>query len=415
MRKLFLFFTCLLFVFAADVFAITDEEIFRIFQFSFVNPGARAGAMGGAFVGLADDATAAEANPAGLTILTKPEVSVEYRHTKFDSDRLNVFNSLPGLASQSKNTIEDLDQPSFLAFVYPFGRSTVAFSRQEVTRTKGQVDEDYFINLGPPFGITEFNTTGSIDEKIVNYNFSLGAKLSDHFSVGATGRYSRIDFKADVANGIGPVVFSQTNTDDTDNAFAWNAGALYSGSHFSAGVVYKKNPKFEVQGVETDAIQSPVLHPGPFTNVLKVPDTFGLGISVKPNDNITVVSDLVRVEYSDLLEGLLVGRNILTLGLQPGDVPFDIADAWEFHIGSEFVVFAGKVPVALRVGYYRQGPGNLFVDAGIGFDTIFPKGEYQNHFTMGNGFVFGPHFQVDWALDLANLSDSFILSSVVRF
>jgi long-subunit fatty acid transport protein len=412
MRKLFLLFVCFLFVFAADVFAITDEEIFRIFQFSFVNPGARAGAMGGAFVGLADDATAAEANPAGLTILTKPEVSIEYRHTKFDADRLNVFNFLPGIASQSSNTIEDLDQPSFLAFVYPFGRTTFAFSRQEVTRTKGGVNEDYAIDLGPPFGPTPFSTIGSIDEKIVNYNFSFGAKLSDHFSLGATGRYSRIDFKADVANSIGSVVFSQTNTDDTDNAFAWNIGALYSGSHFSAGAVYKRNPRFELQGVESGLFS---LQPGPFTNVLKVPDTFGMGISVKPNDNITVVTDLVRVEYSDLLEDLIVGKNVLTFGLQTGDIPFQIDDAWEFHIGSEFVVFAGKVPVALRVGYYRQGPGNLFVDAGIGFDQVFPKQEYQNHFTMGNGFVFGPHFQVDWALDLANLSDSFILSSVVRF
>src|SRR5262245_26377456 len=113
MRKLFLLFICCLFVFSADLFAITDEEVFRIFQFSFVNPGARAGALGGAFIGLADDATAAEANPAGLTILTKPEVSVEYRHTKFDSTRLNVFNSLPGISSQSSNTLEDLDQASF--------------------------------------------------------------------------------------------------------------------------------------------------------------------------------------------------------------------------------------------------------------------------------------------------------------
>src|SRR5262245_30937906 len=129
MKKLFLVFACLLFIFASDVFAITDEEIYRIFQFSFVNPGARAGALGGAFVGLADDATAAEANPAGLTILTKPEVSVEYRHVKFDADRLNAFNSVPSLTSLSDNTIEDQDQVSFLAGVYPFGRVTVAFSR----------------------------------------------------------------------------------------------------------------------------------------------------------------------------------------------------------------------------------------------------------------------------------------------
>ena len=79
---------------ASSAFAITDEEIFRSFEFSFINPGARSGAMGGAFIALADDATAAEANPAGLTILTKPEVSFEYRHTETDADELNSFGCI---------------------------------------------------------------------------------------------------------------------------------------------------------------------------------------------------------------------------------------------------------------------------------------------------------------------------------
>ena len=47
-------------------------------QLSFSNPGARSLGFGGAFVALADDATAAFANPAGLAQLTKPELSVEY-------------------------------------------------------------------------------------------------------------------------------------------------------------------------------------------------------------------------------------------------------------------------------------------------------------------------------------------------
>src|SRR5205809_6380012 len=53
-------------------------------QFSSSPPGARSMGMGSTFVGLADDATAAEANPAGLVILKKPEVSVHFRHPRFD-------------------------------------------------------------------------------------------------------------------------------------------------------------------------------------------------------------------------------------------------------------------------------------------------------------------------------------------
>ena len=55
------------------------------FNFRFNNPGARANAMGGAFIALADDATAAYTNPAGLTILTKPEISIEYKTMEYEN------------------------------------------------------------------------------------------------------------------------------------------------------------------------------------------------------------------------------------------------------------------------------------------------------------------------------------------
>ncbi len=48
-------------------------------EISFSNPGARSLGFGGAFVALADDATAAFANPAGLVQLLEPEVSIEGR------------------------------------------------------------------------------------------------------------------------------------------------------------------------------------------------------------------------------------------------------------------------------------------------------------------------------------------------
>src|SRR5262245_63947405 len=74
----------------SDVFAITDEEIFRAFSLNLSTPGARARAMGGAFIGRADDATAAVTNPAGLSILVKPEVSLEYRYQNPQTFQTNV-------------------------------------------------------------------------------------------------------------------------------------------------------------------------------------------------------------------------------------------------------------------------------------------------------------------------------------
>ncbi|MBK6729134.1 MAG: hypothetical protein IPG63_18400 [Xanthomonadales bacterium] len=61
---------------ASSAFAVTDEEGNASLQFNFSAPGARSLAMGGAFIGLADDATAAFSNPARLVQLASPEVSM---------------------------------------------------------------------------------------------------------------------------------------------------------------------------------------------------------------------------------------------------------------------------------------------------------------------------------------------------
>ena len=55
-----------------DALPITDEEIFREFAFNFAGSGARSLGMGGAFVGVADDLTAAQANPAGMATFSAP-------------------------------------------------------------------------------------------------------------------------------------------------------------------------------------------------------------------------------------------------------------------------------------------------------------------------------------------------------
>ena len=70
---------------AGSAFAITDNEANASIPFSFASPGARALGMGGAFLGLSDDASAAYSNPAGLTQLASPEIAAEFRSTSTDT------------------------------------------------------------------------------------------------------------------------------------------------------------------------------------------------------------------------------------------------------------------------------------------------------------------------------------------
>src|SRR5881296_3042334 len=76
-------------------YSLTDEEVFRDFRFNMINPGARSLALGGAFISLSDDATAAQANPAGLSYLLKQEYFVELRGVDNGSRVSNVQESLP--------------------------------------------------------------------------------------------------------------------------------------------------------------------------------------------------------------------------------------------------------------------------------------------------------------------------------
>src|SRR5258707_7958905 len=74
--------------------AQTDEEYFQTFPLNFSNPGARAQAMGGAFIAIADDASAAVTNPAGLANLTKQQAYFEYKGFNAPVAKLNTFGSL---------------------------------------------------------------------------------------------------------------------------------------------------------------------------------------------------------------------------------------------------------------------------------------------------------------------------------
>ena len=80
-----------------------------------VGSGARAIGMGGAFIGIADDATAASWNPAGLIQLDKPELSIvgdyNYRKEEFSS------SSRPEIDNTGK--IDDIEL-NYFSVAYPF-------------------------------------------------------------------------------------------------------------------------------------------------------------------------------------------------------------------------------------------------------------------------------------------------------
>src|SRR5213075_2927882 len=121
MRKLFILIALIT---VPAVAQNTDIESLSGLQFNFGNPGARSLGMGGAFIGLADDASAAEANPAGLTILRKPEFSIEGRNY-LEQQIMTTTGVYPDLTRTAFTHYSDRVEPTFASIVYPLPKNFV--------------------------------------------------------------------------------------------------------------------------------------------------------------------------------------------------------------------------------------------------------------------------------------------------
>src|SRR2546426_2311587 len=114
------------------VWAQTNEEAFEQFQWQIAKPGAKATAMGGAFLASADEVSAAIANPAGLISVGRPRASVEFASFDLRIDRLGAVDSLlTGAMRSSGATINGLP---FAGVVIPLpgNRVTIAVARHEL-------------------------------------------------------------------------------------------------------------------------------------------------------------------------------------------------------------------------------------------------------------------------------------------
>ena len=167
---------------------LVDSETFSGFQFNFNNPGARALGMGGAFVAVADDATAVIANPAGLVILQRPELSAEVKFTKF-TNTFSAFSNTPadapGMNYRSKDFDDSVVTPSFFSFVYPTERLVVAaFIREQINYKSSFETNGVFVQdpsgvgcVGQPAGVCRLGPTKS-ELEITSLNFGLGVGLN---------------------------------------------------------------------------------------------------------------------------------------------------------------------------------------------------------------------------------------------
>jgi long-subunit fatty acid transport protein len=437
---------------SAPAHAITNIEANAGPQFNFVNPGARSLAMGGAFLGLADDSTAAYSNPAGLGQLSRKEWSVEARHSRIEthsarSGRLEGpptgigLDTVSGIKTQE--TTATIDNLSFLAFALPLEHGTIAAYRHELANF-----EAHFTSLGPfaqtlddapiPLTTRVSPAINDVDLRIVTYGLAGSWRVNSRWMLGASLNHYRLDFDtltnrysfdADGNGVVSPLerltvldlsdaalsIVATQRGDDSD--VAMNLGVLWQpDDHWSVGAVYRQGPEFDYD------FAVPV-HPTEIfggQSEFVVPDSWGVGVAYTPSDRWRVGLDLMRVEYSDHsrhVEGQGRDREIHYLGLD---------DLTEVRVGAEYTNGEARHPYSIRFGAWREPAHQMAFDGelvplsgnpdGVELDNnsrkaVFIPGEDATHVTAGYGIVFDK-FQLDAALDVSHRARIFSLSMV---
>ncbi|MDR3388027.1 MAG: outer membrane protein transport protein [Rudaea sp.] len=428
---------------SATAFAITDTETNASIPFNLASPGARSMGMGGAFLGLADDATAAYTNPAGLTQLVTPEISVEARHTEYSLPYVNGGSASVSPFNGSGLNVSDADSSknnlSFLSVVYPYGRWSFAAYRDEVVNFNTDFASVLTGEVVPTVG-TAFPIAAHANLKIVDYGLSAAWKASDNLSLGAGLSY--YDFNIDTAinrYGYTPaftstsVALNSQNQFGSDNDVGVNLGARFVLSEqWSAGLIYRRGPKFSYEATSATLADVVANSDGTFTptaapaNIVadlknvsfKVPDEYGAGLSWHPTDALVVNFDADYIEYSQLTRGIqsLFGNGAATVS------SLSIPNGTELHLGGEYTFTQMTHPFSLRAGVWHdprhsvEFTGDPGTEIGaVALATLFSGGQgSQNHGAIGLGWAFAK-FQIDAAADFSNVTDTYSISAVYHF
>ncbi len=414
--------------------ALRAQAGFNTFQFSFSNPGARSMGFGGAFVALADDATAAFANPAGLVQIIDPEVSVEGRSWSYSTPytvggRLDGEPSGFGLDTASGLRVgesgRDVSGLSFVSLVYPYDRWSFAFYRHVLSSFEfaGDTQGLFAVPFAPDTGFRRENDRRiATDYDIVGHGLTAAWRATDEFSVGVGWVYFDVALTGTerfyTFDDLGRFFernsyLPQRNTqnilfalDDTD--WKLTAGFLWSPSpQWRVGGAYRGGPDAEDFRVEIRSGPSnPDLPPGtPITQLsspLSFPDTYSLGLAFRdPGDRLTVSFEWDRVEYSTIVESVTF----------PIEAVVDDAD--ELHLGAEYVLLEKRPVIAIRGGVWLDPDHRLRFEAPEpALDrALFRRGSDELHWSGGLGFVFR-RFQLDIGLDLSELVNTVSLSTI---
>lgn len=295
-------------------------------NFNFIGSGARARGMGGAFIGVADDATAISWNPAGLATLERPEASVVGLYS-MDKYTAKATYSSALLAATSFEEEFDQSHPSFnfASAAVPL----VVAERNVVFAAAYQRLIDFYYEEEDDSTVWE--ERGGVDA----ISPGVGVQVTPQVSLGVSANIwtGHFDYKyTDKLN-------SANNLEEKD----WYS---YSGLNFNIGLMgqFEKAKIGAVLKTPLTLKEKYTLAGTDYTDKWKFPMIFGFGASFMPNENLTLAADYEIRRFS---------QTKLYDDVSGTEIEYDdvYEDGHQFRAGLEYLVIQDFGVLPLRAGF----------------------------------------------------------------
>jgi len=463
-RKLLLCCIAPILLIALPADAQSDGFAFTGINFNFTNPGARARGIGGAFVAIADDSTAALANPAGLAYLDR-EFSLEFIHDEeeFPVGQLTHGGAeiTTGTGSLSLTGLHDpfrvrgessSDRLNYASVLLPLKRNVATLAL--FYGVLGDLESNF--NVGD--GVVCMDSSGSVrlprggesctfdfmnpggSETFTRYlgqsvayslktetmGAAIGYRLGDRWSVGASLALGQTTMKAlagRLMDDLGEV-YQESLGDDEDLLFGM--GVLYRAEKWGFGVSYRSDSSYDLRNRIFDGNGEALPDSDPFSGKLTVPERVAAGLAFFPADAWVISAEISQVSYSDVLSGM---QPFDARSHQAG-IRYRMDDVTEYHLGMEYTKFQKKRGWSLRAGWWRDQTHLPWVREDYDDPAGDPQGdglraqeslvrapfsEDIDHFTVGFGLSSGV-IRLDGAVDWTSKSGlDYLLSAVIYF
>lgn len=447
-------------------------------SFNLANPGGKSLAMGGAFTAIADDATAALANPAGLGLLSSVEVGfsgkrfddvIELVTARSTVTGSNLIGPYPAVRAVNSDLRSTHSSPEYAAVVLPVSRRLVlAATYAENLRFAGDAGEDgySFIELrdNRAGGLTrrdflyEYREFGTVSLQNRQLGLSVGLRVTDRLRLGAglTLNRTRFDLGGDASGphrivdttfltpsqvDVRTVTMAVEGFDGTTPGLVLGVhadlvprGALTVGA--SAHIYRRTHGTLVIGGDVPQQLQGATRRDLSFG----IPRDAALGLATQPFPGLTVAVEGQWVAYADAFrESLPVNSYSGLVGPSPG-FPVDgilaelmpSRDVFVPRIGAEYVAVKDTLRLAFRIGYHREPAhgvtANLVARDGSGtpYDitdpplsssvrTVFDGGRPDDRFSAGLGLTLGRSLSMDVAFDVGRASRQLAASVFYRF